>query len=92
MDGRALTASSFFTPIDLLRPRRRAVRNLCFNGRPSKFSVLSSKEEAELDRWDQMELKFGRLIGEDPKLTLAKVSCVSFVSVEWFLDSKLNHK
>ncbi|CAK9310981.1 unnamed protein product [Citrullus colocynthis] len=73
MDGRALTASSFFTPIDLLRPRRGAVRNLCFNGRPSKFSVLASKEEAELDRWDQMELKFGRLIGEDPKLTLAKI-------------------
>ncbi|XP_008437231.1 uncharacterized protein LOC103482723 [Cucumis melo] len=73
MDGRALTASSFFAPIDLLRPRRRAVRNLCFNGRLSKFSVLASKEEAELDRWDQMELKFGRLIGEDPKLTLAKI-------------------
>ncbi|XP_022159777.1 uncharacterized protein LOC111026097 isoform X2 [Momordica charantia] len=73
MDGRALTASSFFTCIDLLRPRRGAVRNLCVNGRPSRFSVLASKEEAELDRWDQMELKFGRLIGEDPKLTLAKI-------------------
>ncbi|XP_023521237.1 uncharacterized protein LOC111796148 [Cucurbita pepo subsp. pepo] len=73
MDGRALTASSFFTPIDLLRPRRVAVRNPCFNARPSKFSVLASKEEAELDKWDQMELKFGRMIGEDPKLTLAKI-------------------
>ncbi|KAG6606113.1 hypothetical protein SDJN03_03430, partial [Cucurbita argyrosperma subsp. sororia] len=73
MDGRALTASSFFSPIDLLRPRRVAVRNPCFNARPSKFSVLASKEEAELDKWDQMELKFGRMIGEDPKLTLAKI-------------------
>uniref|UniRef100_A0A1D1Y231 30S ribosomal protein S1 n=1 Tax=Anthurium amnicola TaxID=1678845 RepID=A0A1D1Y231_9ARAE len=29
--------------------------------------------QPELDRWDQMELKFGRLLGEDPKLTLAKI-------------------
>ncbi|CAN6462559.1 unnamed protein product [Victoria cruziana] len=26
-----------------------------------------------LDHWDRMEIKFGRLLGEDPKLTLAKV-------------------
>jgi hypothetical protein len=26
-----------------------------------------------LDKWDMMELNFGRFLGEDPKLTLAKV-------------------
>lgn len=35
--------------------------------------VLASKEEPKLNQWDQMELKFGRLLGEDPKLTMAKI-------------------
>lgn len=30
-----------------------------------------------LDKWDIMELDFGRFLGEDPKLTLAKVRPVS---------------
>jgi len=33
-----------------------------------------------LDKWDKMELDFGRFLGEDPKLTLAKVApflCIS---------------
>ncbi|TVU33670.1 hypothetical protein EJB05_25502, partial [Eragrostis curvula] len=30
-----------------------------------------------LDKWDMMELDFGRFLGEDPKLTLAKVSSSS---------------
>ncbi|EFH66205.1 predicted protein [Arabidopsis lyrata subsp. lyrata] len=39
-----------------------------------KFVVSASKrEEPKLNEWDQMELKFGRLLGEDPKLTLAKI-------------------
>ncbi|XP_059316779.1 uncharacterized protein LOC132067524 [Lycium ferocissimum] len=42
-----------------------------------KVIVFASKDDSnssnKLDQWDQMELKFGRLIGEDPKLTLAKV-------------------
>ncbi|KAI3869785.1 hypothetical protein MKW98_030966 [Papaver atlanticum] len=47
---------------------------------PRKLNFLvyasSSKDDdkkPKLDHWDQMELKFGRMIGEDPKLTLAKV-------------------
>ncbi|RZC74350.1 hypothetical protein C5167_049827 [Papaver somniferum] len=47
---------------------------------PRKLNFLvyasSSKNDdkkPKLDHWDQMELKFGRMIGEDPKLTLAKV-------------------
>ncbi|XP_060180061.1 uncharacterized protein LOC132609884 [Lycium barbarum] len=43
-----------------------------------KFVVFATKDDSssssnKLDQWDQMELKFGRLIGEDPKLTLAKI-------------------
>lgn len=53
-----------------VRSRRREVGFL----RKSKFVVLAAKEEEpNLDQWDQMELKFGRMLGEDPKLTLAKV-------------------
>ncbi|XP_022759954.1 uncharacterized protein LOC111306310 isoform X2 [Durio zibethinus] len=37
------------------------------------FRVFAEKEEPKLDKWDQMELKFGRLLGEDPKLTIAKI-------------------
>ncbi|XP_016485726.1 uncharacterized protein LOC107806133 [Nicotiana tabacum] len=49
-----------------------------FYGRKSKkVVVFASKEDDrssnKLDQWDQMELKFGRLIGEDPKLTIAKI-------------------
>ncbi|ESQ35546.1 hypothetical protein EUTSA_v10006889mg [Eutrema salsugineum] len=54
-----------------------------------KFLVSASKrEEPKLNEWDQMELKFGRLLGEDPKLTLAKIVArkvnpdASFVEVE----------
>ncbi|KAL7160163.1 hypothetical protein ABFS83_01G075800 [Erythranthe nasuta] len=41
--------------------------------KPRKISVSASKDESKLDEWDQMELKFGRMIGEDPKLTLTKI-------------------
>ncbi|OVA09476.1 Ribosomal protein S1 [Macleaya cordata] len=44
------------------------------NSRKLNFLVFASKDDGpKLDHWDQMELKFGRMIGEDPKLTLAKV-------------------
>ncbi|XP_076887296.1 uncharacterized protein LOC143537399 [Bidens hawaiensis] len=38
-----------------------------------KFAAFAAKDEPNFDSYDQMELKFGRLIGEDPKLTLAKI-------------------
>ncbi|KAG9441126.1 hypothetical protein H6P81_016980 [Aristolochia fimbriata] len=41
--------------------------------RPCIRVSAASREGPELDKWDQMELKFGRLMGEDPKLTLAKI-------------------
>ncbi|KAJ8498974.1 hypothetical protein OPV22_009526 [Ensete ventricosum] len=85
----ALTASSvsggvFFLPFPF-PPRRRSVGR-----RPGLLPVFraSSKDGPELDKWDLMELKFGRLLGEDPKLTLAKIMArksnpdVSYLEVE----------
>ncbi|XP_065858231.1 uncharacterized protein [Euphorbia lathyris] len=41
--------------------------------RKSKFVVFgAAQEEPKFDQWDQMEFKFGQMLGEDPKLTLAK--------------------
>ncbi|WOK94859.1 hypothetical protein Cni_G03564 [Canna indica] len=65
-------------------------RRRSFGGRSLFIPTLraSSKDGPELDKWDQMELKFGRLLGEDPKLTLAKIMArksnpdVSYLDVE----------
>ncbi|XP_051151312.1 uncharacterized protein LOC127265531 [Andrographis paniculata] len=47
---------------------------LAFQSRKSReLSCSASKGDANLDDWDRMELKFGRMIGEDPKITLAKI-------------------
>ncbi|VVA30056.1 PREDICTED: 30S ribosomal [Prunus dulcis] len=81
MDGFSLTltsnATSFFptsTRIPLLSSRTsRRLKTQIFPPKNTKFIVFSSKEEPRLDPLDQMEMKFGRLIGEDPKLTLAKI-------------------
>ncbi|EOA39729.1 hypothetical protein CARUB_v10008376mg [Capsella rubella] len=57
-------------------PARVSVRRDRDNllAKQKKFLVSASKrEEPKLNEWDQMELKFGRLLGEDPKLTLAKI-------------------
>ncbi|PHT96005.1 hypothetical protein T459_03887 [Capsicum annuum] len=52
-------------------------RTVFYSRKTRKVAVFASKEDRnsdnKLDQWDQMELKFGRLIGEDPKLTLAKI-------------------
>ncbi|XP_052210581.1 uncharacterized protein LOC127813581 isoform X2 [Diospyros lotus] len=55
------------------RRRRRMIRNVSLRSKPSQFVVSASREEPQLDSWDRMELKFGQLIGEDPKLTIAKI-------------------
>ncbi|CAL9214732.1 unnamed protein product [Arabidopsis halleri] len=66
---------------------RRNRENLL--AKQKKFLVSASKrEEPKLNEWDQMELNFGRLLGEDPKLTLAKIVArkvnpeASFVEIE----------
>ncbi|KAM3271053.1 hypothetical protein P3S67_029256 [Capsicum chacoense] len=52
-------------------------RTVFYSRKTRKVAVFASKEDRnsdnKLDQWDQMELKFGRLIGEDPKLTLTKI-------------------
>lgn len=76
-NGTTTTANSFSTELSLpsLTQSRRS-RNLSFAKKPrKKVLVFASKDDPpKLDQWDQMELKFGKMIGEDPKLTLAKVS------------------
>ncbi|XP_061373744.1 uncharacterized protein LOC133316061 [Gastrolobium bilobum] len=81
----ALTSKSFFTSRTQLpwfsserRRRRPTSRTLYLNQRPKFVASRSQEEEEEeepiqLNSYDQMELKFGRLLGEDPKLTLAKI-------------------
>ncbi|KAL1559817.1 hypothetical protein AAHA92_10116 [Salvia divinorum] len=68
---------------------------LNFPGRkPKKFWVSASRDEPQLDEWDRMELKFGRMIGEDPKITLAKIMGrksnpdVSYLEIEKLLNKK----
>lgn len=58
--------------------RRKTTRTVFLNQRKNyKVFASSSRDEdkntPQLDNYDLMELKFGRLLGEDPKLTLAKV-------------------
>ncbi|KAK4786639.1 hypothetical protein SAY86_010472 [Trapa natans] len=53
--------------------RRVASRNLKRHQKTERFLVFASKEDPRLNQWDQMELKFGKLLGEDPKLTMAKI-------------------
>ncbi|KAF5937123.1 hypothetical protein HYC85_024629 [Camellia sinensis] len=72
-----------YTPISITTP------NVSFCRKPrKKFLVFASEDDPKLDPSDQMELKFGRLIGEDPKLTLAKIMSrksnpdVSYLEVE----------
>lgn len=52
-------------------PHRR--KSFRLRRRFERLTVLASNEEPKLNQWDQMELKFGRMLGEDPKLTMAKI-------------------
>uniref|UniRef100_A0A1J3FKL9 30S ribosomal protein S1 n=1 Tax=Noccaea caerulescens TaxID=107243 RepID=A0A1J3FKL9_NOCCA len=90
LSSSASAAASFAGNFQLFPCRvivRRNQENL--SAKHNKFLVSASKrEEPKLNEWDQMELKFGRLLGEDPKLTLAKIVArkvnpdASFVEVE----------
>ncbi|XP_050376146.1 uncharacterized protein LOC126793618 isoform X2 [Argentina anserina] len=74
MDGFSLTLTTH-TPFFTNRTRFPSLSRTPIPLFPPKtnFIVLSSKDDPKLDPLDQMELKFGRMIGEDPKLTLAKI-------------------
>lgn len=69
MDGLALTTSF---SINRSHVASFSSRRIFFSRNP-KLRVFASKDDPKFDKWDQMELKFGRLLGEDPKLTLAKI-------------------
>ncbi|XP_031285508.1 uncharacterized protein LOC116144197 [Pistacia vera] len=82
MEGLFLAASTSpscsFSTNALLFPSvsaSRAIqrRGVYFPRKSKKFSVFAAKEEPRFDQWDLMELKFGKMLGEDPKLTLAKI-------------------
>ncbi|CAA3025320.1 uncharacterized protein LOC111398532 isoform X1 [Olea europaea subsp. europaea] len=71
------TTPNKFSPIRLFSHSFFYIKKspiLSFNTRkPRKLLVFASKDESKLDQWDQMELKFGRMLGEDPKITYAKI-------------------
>ncbi|KAL0393516.1 UNVERIFIED_CONTAM: hypothetical protein Slati_4317800 [Sesamum latifolium] len=100
MDGLSLsttlTANSH-SAIQFLQPFSHAKKSriLTFPSRkPRNLLVFASKDDSKLDEWDKMELKFGRMLGEDPKITLAKIMGrksnpdLSYLEIEKLLDKK----
>ncbi|XP_027921033.1 uncharacterized protein LOC114179038 isoform X2 [Vigna unguiculata] len=79
MGSLPLTGSKpFFTNLHWSSSHTRTpTRTISMKQRVKVFASQSPNEEEKkspkLDSYDMMELKFGRLIGEDPKLTLAKI-------------------
>lgn len=74
--------------------------HIFLNNKTNRFSftVSASKDDSKLNSsWEQMELKFGRLLGEDPKLTLAKIAGrranpdVSYLEIEKQFRKKKFH-
>ncbi|KAL2342776.1 hypothetical protein Fmac_004061 [Flemingia macrophylla] len=72
MGSLPLTSKPFFTQLHSFSSNRTVSLN-------QRVKVSASRpqegkdEPPKLDSYDLMELKFGRLLGEDPKLTLAKI-------------------
>lgn len=52
-------------------PRRLSTLSLPCKSK--RFVLFASNDKPRLNEWDQMELQFGKMLGEDPKLTLAKI-------------------
>lgn len=66
----------FLPPISSIT--RTRTLSFSISRRPLKFSVSAAKDDGssindKLSQSDLMELKFGQMLGEDPKLTLAKI-------------------
>ncbi|KAK7358640.1 hypothetical protein VNO77_00578 [Canavalia gladiata] len=77
-----LTSKPFLTQLHWFSSERRRITTttgiVSMNQRHKVFAARSNSQQEEeespqLDSYDLMELKFGRLLGEDPKLTLAKI-------------------
>ncbi|KAF6135288.1 hypothetical protein GIB67_021650 [Kingdonia uniflora] len=77
MEGLSLRTTSCCFDRFIIPKRRRRHSRCCFSEKKLSFMVFASKENQpqrpKLDQWDQMELKFGQMLGEDPKLTMAKI-------------------
>ncbi|KAG5563166.1 hypothetical protein RHGRI_005801 [Rhododendron griersonianum] len=79
----------FFLPSYCTPTRSVRTSNVSFPLRkPSKLLVRASNDDPQLDQNEQMDFEFGRLMGEDPNLTLAKIMAkrlnpdVSYLEVE----------
>lgn len=46
--------------------------------KPRNFAIFAAKDDNKFRNWDKMELKFGKLVGQNPNLTLAKVQFFFF--------------
>ncbi|KAK7318270.1 hypothetical protein RJT34_02969 [Clitoria ternatea] len=76
MGSLPLTSKPFFTQLPYFSSHTRTTRTVSLNQRHKIFASRSEEGEdkpPQLDSYDLTELKFGRLLGEDPKLTLAKI-------------------
>ncbi|XP_058202519.1 uncharacterized protein LOC131316958 isoform X2 [Rhododendron vialii] len=79
----------FFLPSYCTPTRSIRTSNVSFPLRkPSKLLVRALNDDPQLDQNEQMDFEFGRLLGEDPNLTLAKIMAkrlnpdVSYLEVE----------
>lgn len=76
------TQFPFFSSSSNTRRRTTTTTTTVFLNQRKNYKVFASssrdedKNTPQLDNYDLMELKFGRLLGEDPKLTLAKVHII----------------
>ncbi|KAM0880244.1 hypothetical protein ACQ4PT_033704 [Festuca glaucescens] len=68
--GAGTTVRPAFT---LRRRSRGAGRVRLVRAPPPRAGGGDGGDLPPLDKWDMMELEFGRFLGEDPKLTLAKI-------------------
>ncbi|KAM7256434.1 hypothetical protein ACFE04_012175 [Oxalis oulophora] len=57
----------------LLFPTSSTVSSVRLHRSTRKFAIFAAREDNQFNEWELMDLKFGRLLGEDPKLTLAKI-------------------
>ncbi|CAI9261586.1 unnamed protein product [Lactuca saligna] len=74
-----ISSASKFTIPCYINPNNS--RNLPFPLRQQKkFVIFAAKDDNKLGNWGQIELKLGKLIGENPELALAKIK-----------DRKLEH-
>ncbi|KAL8112432.1 uncharacterized protein LOC141667815 isoform X2 [Apium graveolens] len=78
MEGLSLPTTTSIKTSDFIlkvpffsHPRRLSTVSLPCKSK--RFVLYASNDEPRLNEWDQMELKFGKMLGEDPKLTLAKI-------------------